>query len=605
MKTKGGYFHRILDVDLTAGTTSSRAIDDAFCLRYVGGRGFGVRLVADNLAAHGGRVDPLGPENLLVVAPGPLTGTYLPSSGKCSFVTLSPATGVYGDSSMGGSFCVELRQAGCDAVAITGAAPQLSYLWIDGDRVQIVPCPELAGKQCLEAEGAIKDALGDFAIKLASIGPAGENRVAFACVTGDWGRNAGRTGVGAVMGAKNLKAIVARGGRDIPVADVPAMRAIGDRGYAALRAHPLFEFWQQQGLMSVIDYANSMGFLPTRNFRDGHFEQADQMNGFVMESKFKIGDSACFGCPMCCGNICLVQEGRHLGAVVEGPEYETAAMLGPNVGVSDLAAVIKANQLCDELGIDTISAGSLIAAVIEGYESGLLTLDDVDGTPLRWGDADAVLELIGKIARREGIGDAMARGSLGLIEAFPQLQPLCLHVKGLEQSAYDCRCAISMALGYGTSDIGAHHTRAWTIAKELEMGRDWPLDKKADLVIYHQTIRPLFDMLGVCRLPWIELGFDENYYAEMFSAVTGVPTTLDDLLARSRDLYDTTRRILCSQGMRRKDDYPPPRTFDLPVQSGALAGHVLAREDYDRILDIYYAKRGWTPDGVPPDPAAP
>ncbi len=601
MKTKGGYFHKILEVDLTAGTTSVRQIDDEFALRYIGGRGFGVKLLTDHLAAHGGKVDPVGPDNLLVVAPGPLTGTYLPSSGKCSFIAISPATGIYGDSSMGGSFCVELRQAGIDAVAIRGAAPELSYLWIDGEDVRIVPCSELAGKQCLEAEGAIKDAIGDFAVKIVSIGPAGENRVAFACVTGDWGRNAGRTGIGAVMGAKNLKAIVARGGKDIPVADVAKMREAGDRGHAALRAHPLFEFWQQQGLMSVIDYANSMGFLPTRNFRDGHFEQADEMNGFVMESKFKIGDSACFGCPMCCGNICLVTQGRHAGTVVEGPEYETAAMLGPNVGVSDFAAILKANQLCDELGVDTISTGSLIAVAIEAYQGGLLSLEDVDGQPLRWGDADAVLELIGKIARREGIGDVLARGSFGLIEAYPQLQPLCLHVKGLEQSAYDCRSAISMALGYGTSDIGAHHTRAWTIAKELEMGRDWPLDKKADLVIYHQTIRPLFDMLGVCRLPWIELGFDERYYAEMFEIVTGVPTTLDDLLARSKDIYNMTRRIDVGLGIRRKDDYPPPRTFDLPVQSGALAGHVLDRDDYDQILDIYYAKRGWSSDGIPPE----
>ncbi len=601
MKTKGGYFHKILEVDLTAGTTSVRQIDDEFALRYIGGRGFGVKLLTDHLAAHGGKVDPVGPDNLLVVAPGPLTGTYLPSSGKCSFITISPATGIYGDSSMGGSFCVELRQAGIDAVAIRGAAPELSYLWIDGEDVRIVPCSELAGKQCLEAEGAIKDAIGDFAVKIVSIGPAGENRVAFACVTGDWGRNAGRTGIGAVMGAKNLKAIVARGGKDIPVADVAKMREVGDRGHAALRAHPLFEFWQQQGLMSVIDYANSMGFLPTRNFRDGPFAQADEMNGFVMESKFKIGDSACFGCPMCCGNICLVTQGRHAGTVVEGPEYETAAMLGPNVGVSDFAAILKANQLCDELGVDTISTGSLIAVAIEAYQGGLLSLDDVDGQPLRWGDADAVLELIGKIARREGIGDVLARGSFGLIEAYPQLQPLCLHVKGLEQSAYDCRSAISMALGYGTSDIGAHHTRAWTIAKELEMGRDWPLDKKADLVIYHQTIRPLFDMLGVCRLPWIELGFDERYYAEMFEIVTGVPTTLDDLLARSKDIYNMTRRIDVGLGIRRKDDYPPPRTFDLPVQSGALAGHVLDRDDYDQLLDISYQKRGWSSDGVPPE----
>jgi aldehyde:ferredoxin oxidoreductase len=275
-------------------------------------------------------------------------------------------------------------------------------------------------------------------------------------------------------------------------------------------------------------------------------------------------------------------------------------MLGPNVGISDLAAVLRSNQLCDELGIDTISAGSLIAAVIEGYEAGLLSLSDVDGQPLRWGDADAVHGLIAKIARREGIGDAMASGVFGFIRRFPQLQPLILHVKGLEQSAYDCRCAISMALGYGTSDIGAHHARAWTIAKELEMGRDWPLEKKADLVIYHQTIRPLFDMLGVCRLPWIELGFGEKAYSEFFEAVTGVAFSLDDLLARARRHYDMTRTIKMMLGLKRKDDYPPERVFTMPIKTGANAGKVLDRAEYDRLLDIYYAKRGWDQEGTPP-----
>ena len=384
------------------------------------------------------------------------------------------------------------------------------------------------------------------------------------------------------------------------MADVAAMRAIGDRGYAALAAHPLFAFWQEQGLMSVIDYANGMGFLPTRNFRDGHFEQAEAMNGYVMLDRYKIGDGACFGCPMCCSNICLVREGKFAGTVVEGPEDETAAMLGPNVGISDLAAVLRANQLCDELGIDTISAGSLIAAVIEGYETGLLSLSDVRWPPAPLGRRRRVAHgLIAQIARREGIGDAMASGVFGFIRKFPQLGPLVHHVKGLEQSAYDCRCAISMALGYGTSDIGAHHARAWTIAKELEMGRDWPLEKKADLVIYHQTIRPLFDMLGVCRLPWIELGFDERYYAEMYEAVTGVPTKMDDSLARSRVMYDVTRRIGVSQGISRKDDYPPPHLRPPGRDGEARRPRPLPRRLRSHPRHLTTPSGRWSSDGIP------
>lgn len=602
MALKGGYFGKILRVDLTNRKTWVQEFGEAFALQYVGGRGFGAKMVWDNLSAHPD-LDPLGPENMLVVAPGPLTGTYLPASGKNSFISISPATGIYGDSSMGGTFGVEIRQAGYDAIAITGQAEELSYLWVDEDEVRIVRAPELRGKGALEAEGMIKKDVGDVDVKVAVIGPAGENRVAFACVNADWSRNAGRTGIGAIMGAKNLKAVVVRGGKDLPVADVKRMEAIGHRAYATLSAHPFFEFWQQQGLMSVIDYANAAGFIPTRNFKDGWFSAAEQINGYTMEGRYKIGDSACFACPISCGNICLVKEGPYAGTVTEGPEYETAAMFGSNVGIDDFAAVLRGNHVCDDLGVDTISAGNVIGMVIEGYESGLLTLEDLDGTPIRWGDHERILELVEKIARREGIGDVLAGGSKKILETWPQLEPILLQAKGLEQSAYDCRGALSMALAYATSDIGAHHTRAWTIARELEMGQDWSLEEKADLVIFHQTIRPLFDMLGVCRLPWIELGFDEKFYAEQYSAVTGIETTLEELLERARRIYDLTRLINVRLGISRKDDYPPARTFDTPVQNGPLSGKVQSREEYEKILDIYYQKRGWMPEGMPPEGA--
>jgi aldehyde:ferredoxin oxidoreductase len=317
-----------------------------------------------------------------------------------------------------------------------------------------------------------------------------------------------------------------------------------------------------------------------------------------MLSKYKIGDTSCFACPMACGNVCLVKEGKYRGTVVEGPEYETACMFGPNIGVHNFAAILKANQLCDELGVDTISAGNLIGVLMEAYETGLLNERDLDGLNFKWGNEETALEVVHRIAQRKGIGDILAEGSLGVIKQWPQLRPIISQVKGLEQSAYDARIAISMALGYATSDIGAHHARAWTIAKELEMGMDWPLEKKADLVIYHQTLRPLFDMLGVCRLPWIELGFDENQYAEFYSAVTGVETPLSDLLQRSMNLYDVTRAISMKFGISRKDDYPPDRVFSLPMTEGPHAGKILKREEYEAILDIYYQKRGWTKDGL-------
>ncbi len=595
-KIKGGYFWKILWIDLSRGEVKPIEFDEAFASKYIGGRGFGAKLLWDHL--QGGKIDPLGPENLLVISPGPLAGLYLPASGKTSFVSISPQTGIYGDSSMGGSFGTELRQAGIDALAITGRAPTLSYLWVDNGEVKIISKEKLKGKGSLETEGLIKEEIKDEYIKVATIGPAGENRVRFACVTSDWGRNSGRTGMGAVMGSKNLKAIAVRGSKDLPVYDLPRLRTASEVSFKNLKENKNFTFWQEQGLMSVIDYVNEAGVMPTYNFREGVFEHAKKVNGYEMLSKYKIGDSSCFACPMACGNICLVKEGKYRGTVVEGPEYETACMFGPNVGVQNFSAILKANQLCDELGIDTISAGNLIGVLMEAQESGLLSEKELDGLNLQWGVEEVILEMIQRIAHRKGIGNLLAEGSLGLINQWPQLQPIISQVKGLEQSAYDARIAISMALGYATSDIGAHHTRAWTIAKELEMGMDWPLGKKADLVIYHQTLRPLFDMLGVCRLPWIELGFDENQYAEYYSAVTGVETTLNELLQRSKDLYDLTRAINMKFGISRKDDYPPERVFTLPMTEGPHAGKILKREDYEKILDLYYQKRGWSKDGL-------
>ena len=501
MKVKGGYFKKLLFVDLDKSEVRVVPLSDDFCLQYIGGRGIGIKLMWDNLNDYTG---PFDPHNLVVIAPGPLTGLYLPSSSKTSFISISPATGIYGDSSIGGSFGVELRQAGYDALAIKGRAEKLSYLWIDDDEVSIVANEHMKGKGCLETEGIIKNELKDDHVSIASIGVAGENRVRFACITADWGRNAGRTGIGAVLGSKNVKAIAVRGSHDLPVFDLPRLKELSDTAFVKLRGHKYFSFWQQQGLMSVIDYANEAGVMPTHNFRDGQFDRAEKINGYEMLAKYKIGDTACFACPMACGNICLVKEGKYSGTVIEGPEYETACMFGSNVGVDNFACILKANALCDDLGIDTISTGNLIGVLIEAQEMGLISEEDVGGMRLKWGDEETIIQLVHDIAYRNGIGDVLADGSLELIKKMPQLSPIISQVKGLEQSAYDGRAAITMALGFATSDIGAHHARAWPLAKELEMGKEWGLEEKVELVIYHQTVRPLFDMLGVCRLPWIE-----------------------------------------------------------------------------------------------------
>ncbi|OGP58124.1 MAG: hypothetical protein A2V67_05570 [Deltaproteobacteria bacterium RBG_13_61_14] len=600
MKVKGGYFWKALFVDLSAGQAFGLPFDEEFAKKYIGGRGFNIKFLWDNLRRHKFKINPFGPENVICMSPGPLGGTYTVAAGKTSFATISPATGIYGDSSMGGVFGPEFRQTGHDALILSGRAPELSYLLIDGAKVRIVPFPELKGKSALEAEGMIRQQTGDQDLKIAVIGPAGENRVVFACVNSDWSRNAGRVGIGAVLGSKNLKAIAVRGACDLPVAEVGQLMEITNAGFARLKSHKLFSFWQEQGLMSVVDYVNGIGVMPTYNFKDAHFDRADQINGFVMEERYKIGDTACFCCPMSCGNACLVKEGKYSGAVCEGPEYETACMFGSNLGIDNFAFIVRANQLCDELGIDTISTANLIGVMIEAVTSDLVPVEEVDGLALEWGDEEGVITLMHKIANREGVGDTLAGGSKAVIARWPRLKPIISQVKGLEQSAYDARTAVSMALAYATSDIGAHHTRAWTLAHEMEQGLNWSPEKKVDLVMYHQTVRPLFDMLGVCRLPWIELGFPEDYYEQAYQAVTGVKYSLQDLLAKSALLYDLTRLIGVKLGISRQDDQPPDRTFDQPVLSGPQKGKVVRREDFEELLELYYRKRGWDQNGIPP-----
>lgn len=600
MSIKGGYFKRHLHIDLTEGNAERQDLTDDFIEKYIGGRGFGAKLVWDNLKKHDFKIDPLGPENLLTVAPGPLTGVYLPSSGKNSFVAISPATGLFGDSSIGGGFGVELRQTGIDVLSVTGKAPELSVLFIDNGATTILPMPELKGKTCLEAEGIIKERLGTHAIHVATIGVAGENLVKYACVNTDWGRNAGRTGIGAIMGSKNLKAIVVRGDRDLPVYDIAGLKGEAEKAYKYMREHKYFKMWQQEGLMNVIEYANAKGILPSYNFKDSVFARHDQINGATMLDHYKIGDSACFSCSMCCSNICLVKNGKYTGTVVEGPEYETCAMLGSNLGIDNFAAILSANRLCDEFGMDTISTGSIVGAVIEGYEKGILSLSDLDGREITWGDEDAILGLIQRIADRQGVGDILADGSKRIIARWPEMEKVIVQVKGLEQSAYDSRAGVSMGLAYATSDIGAHHTRAWTIAKELEEGENWTDEERVNTVIYHQALRPLFDMLGVCRLPWIELGLNERHYANFYGYVTGKDATLEQLLELSSDIYDLTRLINVRLGMKRKDDSLPHKVKTNPPLTGPNAGKVIDQEAFQKLLSLYYRKRGWNEEGLPP-----
>ncbi|MEM3561998.1 MAG: aldehyde ferredoxin oxidoreductase family protein [Candidatus Jordarchaeaceae archaeon] len=585
--------NRILRIDLSKEKIGEEKPKKDWAIKYIGGRGWGARKVWES----GIDVDPLGPDNLIFFASGPLTGLLVPSAGKMSIVSISPATRIYADSSVGGAFGAELKQAGYDAIALSGVSKKPVYIMIDDGDVEIRDAEEYWGLGALATEERLKKDIGDEGIHVLSIGPAGEKLVKFACITSDYGRNAGRTGMGAIMGSKRVKAIVARGFKDIPVADVDRFMEIAYDSFNSIYENEFLDIWQRQGTLQVIAWANERGVLPTRNFQETMFEYAEDIGGDKME-ELKTTDRACFACPMTCGNYCVIREGD-TKVVVEGPEYETAAMLGSACGIKDLKTVIKANNLCDDLGIDTISSGNLVGLLMEAYERGILTKEDTGGIELKFGNGEALLKILEMIAKREGMGDIVAEGVMAVTEKWREMKPFAIQAKGLEQSAYDTRASPGMALAYATCDVGAHHSRAWVISKDLEMQNKWTAEERVKLVIYHQHIRPLFDCLGVCRLEWIELSVDENIYAEFYTAVTGVKTTLKKLLERSEAIYNLTRAINILKGISREDDYPPERFFRDPVPTGPLKGKLLQREEYDNLLNTYYRFRGWNSRGVP------
>jgi aldehyde:ferredoxin oxidoreductase len=593
--TLNGYGGSILRIDLSKNEIRVEPTGEAFARDYLGGRGFVAKILYDEVPAKAHGLDP---ENRLVIAPGPFSGLFLPGSGKVHIGCKSPATGGYGDSNMGGHFAPEIRYAGYDAIVITGAAAEPSFLHIDDDRVEIRSAKRYWGRGAIETETMLKEDLGDD-FQIATIGKAGENKVNFACISHDFGRQSGRTGVGAVMGSKNLKAIAIRGTRSIPLARPQDALAKGKEMYETCFAKPGFKEWTPYGTAGVTDWVNEIGAFPTRNFRSGWFESYQSINGKVLKDTILVTDKGCFGCPTPCGKY---SRALHAGneVHVEGPEYETIALIGGNCALKDIHDVAYANYVCDDLGLDTISGGNVAAFAIECFERGILTEQQV-GRRLAFGDLDSVIYLFEKIAGREGIGELL---SLGVKAASQRLgqgsEKFAIHVKGLEWSGYEARWAPAMMLSYITADIGAHHNRSWAITYDVAVGRE-KLEGKAQRVVDLQHIRPLFDVLGICRLQWVEIGFELEHYAGIFPLVTGVEYSWADLLKISEKIWNLTRsfNIKHIPGFGRAWDYPPARFMEEPIPDGPSKGRFIDRKSIDALLDDYYRIRGWTNDGKP------
>ncbi len=461
-----GYGGKILRVNLTTGQITKEPTPADVARDYIGGRGFGAYFLFKEVPKN---ADPLGPENKLIISSGPLSGLMIPGAGKCDFTTKSPLTGGYASSSLGGHFTAEMKYAGLDSIILEGISPKPVYLFIDDNKVELRDASPYWGRNTIAVEKELKEKFGE-EFQVAVIGPGGENGVSFASVNHDYGRQAGRGGVGTVMGVKKVKAIVVHGTRGIDVADLDAYRKAGMAIYKACKDAEGLKPWQSYGTTIVASWCDEVGALPTRNFSAGSFEGAKTLYGPYMREQIVITDKGCFGCPSPCGKYSRM---KRYNTNVEGPEYETIGMMGSNLGIADIQDVAQANLLADDLGIDSISTGGAIGWAMECYEKGLLTKADTGGLELKFGNVQAVFTLIEQIAARKGLGALLAEGVKKASQKLGKgSDKFAIHVKGMEQSAYATHNATAMLLAYMTCDVGAHHNRSWAITYDLQVGRE-------------------------------------------------------------------------------------------------------------------------------------
>ncbi len=590
-----GYAGNVLRIDLTTKSATLSPTPKAWLNDFLGGRGLVARAIWEEIPAG---VDPLGPENKLIMAPGPLSGQFLSSSGKLHMGCISPATGGYGDSNMGGHMSLELKLAGIDLLIIQGEAATPTTVLIDNGKVTFQDASAYWSDDTFAAERLLKDRLGE-EYQIAVIGPAAANGVLYACIQHDFGRQAGRTGVGTVMGAKRLKAIAVRGDRDVPLHDPVAALKAGQKMMDLVMAQPGFTNWQPYGTPEVVPWANSVGAMPTRNFQTGTLEGYDGLNGPTMKSKVTEIDKGCTCCAIPCGKW-----GKGvLGDKVinqEGPEYESIALLGGTLGINDIQQVAYLNGLCDKLGLDSISTGNVTGWVMECYEKGLLAAEEI-GRPMRFGDGEAAAWLFEQIAYGQGFGRLLGKGVRAAAAHVGRgSERFAMQIKGLEISGYESRYAPAMLLSYMTADVGGHHNRSWAITFDIATGRE-NFDGKAERVVWLQHVRPLFDALGCCRFPWVEAGIPPEGYTELLGPITGRAYTWDELLTISERIWNLTRMISLRHvpGFGRNADYPPARWMEEGATTGPAAGKHFTREQIDDLLNRYYRLRGWTEDGVP------
>lgn len=591
---------KLLRIDLSKGKIRRDELNKRWSEEYIGARGLGARYLFDEQTD---RVIPLSAENTFIIMTGPFTGTAIPAGQKIEIITKSALTNTYLCSSVGGGFGRELKLAGWDGVIISGKAKNPVYVWINDERVEIRSAGHLWGKYCDETQLVVKEEVESRKAKVACIGPAGERLVKLASLQCG-SRSAGRGGPGAIWGYKNLKAIAVRGTKEVEVADPDELKSYIKDLYNAIKADSsLGNTFPKYGTMGGTTTASLVGVLPYKNFQSVLLEPDLSKIGYDPETwraKWVVKDTTCPFCPIVCGKISEVKEGPYKKMSVEGPEYETAVMLGPNCGITQIDATIAANYWCDKLGLDTISTGSTVGFAMECYERGIIKKADTDGIDLTFGNSEAMVEFVKKIAYREGLGDLLAEGTRMTARKFGKgSERFAMQAKGLELCAYDPRGFWGMALGFATNVRGGSHNQVFTFYPEVFSGKyeRFSGEKKASLVREVQNIRAVFDSLQMCIFATTVISIDAC--AKLYSLVTGEHVDASTLLQRGDKIYTLERVLNVRDGISRKDDYPPARILEEPLLKGPAKGKIIGHENYERMLNELYQIRGWDKKGHP------
>lgn len=605
----------ILRVDLSSGKIEKQQISQKMRKQYAGGRGINSRILFDEV---GPDIDPLSPDNRLIFASGPLSGTAAPSAARFTVTAKSPQTGILGDANAGGRFGPAMKRAGIDHIVVQGRAAEPVYIWINDDKIEIRPARHLWGKNIRETEAIIKNELGDQRVRIASIGQAGENLVRIASITHE-DRSASRTGVGAVMGSKNLKSVAVRGTQKVRLFEPEGFNRLAVELNRKISKSTAYTAFRNFGGIGGVVPTNNAGFLAVRNFQQsGEFEAIDIFNAQKVVEKFYDGSRPCHGCPIGCGNRFRVKEGPYAGEWGYKIEEGAFTPLGPVCGNKHIDAIFKMNNMANHYGIDLIEFGQGMAVVMEWYEKGIVSAKDLDGIDMTWGNHEALMQMMEKIAFRQGVGDVLSEG---IVRAAPhfgkEAEKYVSHCKGMVMAGIDIRMLKGTGLGFATSPRGSDHLRCLVPVEFKWFSKMTPeeaiaqfgtadvLDplsyNKAPAEIYFQHLYNIVDLMEVCRFA-VRAGSKDFSYTdlcELYSLATGFSTDEQQMMEIAERVQNVERAYLCRHGIRRKDDHLIGKWADEPIPNGPYKGERIDPEKWNALLDDYYRRRGWDENGVP------